>query len=203
MDDATGAVMSPDPEMIQVGDAVWQRPQWRGLVQGAVRAVEGALSKSFSYSRSTIIRWRWFQIVPGPAAHAGSCQSTAPYRIHSRCLNGGADDPDPGRLEHGIERLREAGVPVMQDELRRAPASSRSMSRFRICWTTQDWTGCPWRLDPDAPVAVLDDRKDVDLRAMSRSAVKKSSDRIPCAWDRRNSAQPGPSRRAPGRSRRP
>jgi len=39
-------------------------------------------------------------------------------RIHSRCLNGGADDPAPGRLEHGIERLREAGVRVMQDELR-------------------------------------------------------------------------------------
>src|SRR5260370_15683972 len=24
----------------------------------------------------------------------------------------------------------------------RAPASPRSMSRFRACWTTQDWTGC-------------------------------------------------------------
>jgi len=22
--------MPPDPEMIQVGDAIWQRPQWRG-----------------------------------------------------------------------------------------------------------------------------------------------------------------------------
>jgi hypothetical protein len=28
--------MPPDPEMIQVGDANWQGPQWRGLVQGAV-----------------------------------------------------------------------------------------------------------------------------------------------------------------------
>jgi hypothetical protein len=28
--------------------------------------------------------------------------------------------------------------------------------------------------------------------------VKKSSARIPCAWDRRNSAQPGPSRRGAG-----
>ena len=35
MDDATRAVMPPDPEMIQVGDAIWQGPQWRGLVQGA------------------------------------------------------------------------------------------------------------------------------------------------------------------------
>jgi hypothetical protein len=42
-------------------------------------------------------------------------------RIHSRCLNGGADDPDPGRLEHGIERLREAGILVIQDELRSCP----------------------------------------------------------------------------------
>ena len=33
------AVISPDPEMIQVGNAIWQRPQWRGLVQGAVRPV--------------------------------------------------------------------------------------------------------------------------------------------------------------------
>src|ERR1019366_222207 len=33
------AVMPPDPEMIQVGDANWQGPQWRRMVQGAVRAV--------------------------------------------------------------------------------------------------------------------------------------------------------------------
>jgi group II intron reverse transcriptase/maturase len=39
VDDATHAVMPPDPEMIQVGDAIWQRPQWRGLVQGAMRPV--------------------------------------------------------------------------------------------------------------------------------------------------------------------
>ena len=31
--------------------------------------------------------------------------------------------------------------------------------------------------------------------ALSRPAVKKPSARIPCAWDRRNSAQDGPSRR--------
>jgi hypothetical protein len=39
VDDAARAVMPPDPEMIQVGDAIWQGPQWRGLVQGAVRPV--------------------------------------------------------------------------------------------------------------------------------------------------------------------
>ena len=36
-DEASRAVMPPAPEMIQVGErAIWQRPQWRGLVQGAV-----------------------------------------------------------------------------------------------------------------------------------------------------------------------
>jgi hypothetical protein len=39
VDDAIRAVMPPDPEMIQVCDAIWQGPQWRGLVQGAVRPV--------------------------------------------------------------------------------------------------------------------------------------------------------------------
>ncbi len=33
------AVVPPDAEMIQVCDAIWQRPQWRGLVQSAVRPV--------------------------------------------------------------------------------------------------------------------------------------------------------------------
>jgi len=39
VDDATRAVVAPDPEVIQVGDAIWQGPQWRGLAQGAVRTV--------------------------------------------------------------------------------------------------------------------------------------------------------------------
>ena len=39
MDDASGAVMPLDPELIQVGHAIRQRPQRRGLVQGSVRPV--------------------------------------------------------------------------------------------------------------------------------------------------------------------
>jgi hypothetical protein len=39
VDDATRAVMPLDPEMIEVGDAIWQGPQRRGLVEGAVRPV--------------------------------------------------------------------------------------------------------------------------------------------------------------------
>jgi hypothetical protein len=31
--------MSLDPKKIEVGDAIWQGPEWRGLVEGAVRPV--------------------------------------------------------------------------------------------------------------------------------------------------------------------
>jgi hypothetical protein len=39
MDHATSAVASPDTEMVQVGEAVWQRAERRSLVQCAVRPV--------------------------------------------------------------------------------------------------------------------------------------------------------------------
>jgi hypothetical protein len=90
-------------------------------------------------------------------------------RIHSRCLNGGADDPDPGRLEHGIERPREAGVPVMQDELRSRPDISQVHEQVpgllggpgldRVLHGAQG---------PDAPAAVLDHRKAVHPRAIEQ-----------------------------------
>jgi hypothetical protein len=36
---ASGAVAPPDTEVVQAGDAIWQRAKRRGLVQGAVRPV--------------------------------------------------------------------------------------------------------------------------------------------------------------------
>jgi hypothetical protein len=36
---AASAVTPLDPELVQVGDAAGQRAQWRGLPEGAVRAV--------------------------------------------------------------------------------------------------------------------------------------------------------------------
>jgi hypothetical protein len=36
VNDAARAVMPPEAELAQVGDAIWQRAQRRGLVQGAV-----------------------------------------------------------------------------------------------------------------------------------------------------------------------
>ena len=81
----------------------------------------------------------------------------------------------------------------------RVPASPRSMSRFQACWMTQDWTGCsvaPRTRTRRLPCSIT--ARTCTFVPLSRSAVKKSSARIPCAWDRRNSAQPGPSRRGAG-----
>ena len=39
MNNAADAVTPLNPEMIQVGDAVGQRAQWRGLLEGSVRPV--------------------------------------------------------------------------------------------------------------------------------------------------------------------
>jgi hypothetical protein len=42
MNHASGAVAPPDAEVVQVGDAIWQRAERRGLVQGAVWPVRVA-----------------------------------------------------------------------------------------------------------------------------------------------------------------
>jgi hypothetical protein len=119
VDDATRAVTPPDPEMIQVGVAIWQGPQWRGLVQGAVRPVRIVEILVLPQHQHQVA------LVPdqGPVQQFTPAAAYPPLhdRIHSRCLDGGADDPGPDCLEHGIEGLREAGVPVMQDELRSCP----------------------------------------------------------------------------------
>jgi hypothetical protein len=39
MNHATGAVAPLDQEMVQVGHAIWQRAERRGLIQGSVRPV--------------------------------------------------------------------------------------------------------------------------------------------------------------------
>ena len=151
--------MPPDPEMIQVGDAIWQRPQWRCLVQSAVRPVGVVLV--------LVLPQHHHQVAQVP--HQDPVQQLTPAaanpplhdRIHSRSLNGGADDPHPGRLEHGIERLREAGVPVIQDELRPCPGILQVHEQVP---GLLDGPGLDRVLrgaqDPDAPVAVLDHRKD-------------------------------------------
>jgi hypothetical protein len=39
MNHATGAVTPEDADVVQIGDAIWQRAQRRGLAQGPVRPV--------------------------------------------------------------------------------------------------------------------------------------------------------------------
>src|SRR5215467_8243065 len=178
VDDATRAVMPPDPEMIQVGDAVWQRPQWRGLVQGAVRPV--------GVVELLVLPQHHHQValVPdqGPVQQLTPAAADPPLhdRIDSRCLNGGADDLDPGRLEDGIERLREAGVPVMQDELRPCPGIPQVHEQVPGLLEARDGAGCsvaPRTRTRRLPCSIA--ARTYTFVPSSRSAVKKSSARIP------------------------
>ena len=81
----------------------------------------------------------------------------------------------------------------------RVPASPRSMGRFP---GLLDDPGSDRVLrdarDPDAPAAVLDHRKDVHLRGIEQVSGEEVQRQDPLPWDRRNSAQPGPSRRGAG-----
>ena len=201
MDDVTYAVMPPDPEMIQVGDAIWQRPQWRGLVQRSVRPV--------GVVEVLVLPRHHHQValVPDQRRTVGPFSECygQPFhgRIHSRCLNGGADDSDPGRLEHGIERLREAGVPVMQDEFRSCPGLPSSMSRVRACWTTQDWTGCsvaPRTRTRRLPCSIT--ARTYAFVPLSRSAVKSLALGSPAPGTTGTPPSQGRPSGAPGRSRR-
>src|SRR5215469_18080215 len=80
----------------------------------------------------------------------------------------------------------------------RAPASPRSMSRFRDCWTTQNGPGAPWHPGPDAPVAVLDHRKDVHLRAIEQVSGEEVHRQDPL---RLGPKELRPARAIPARSR--
>jgi AbrB family looped-hinge helix DNA binding protein len=112
---------------------------------------------------------------PGSVQQLTSAAANPPLRdrIHSRCLNGGADDPDPGRPEHGIERPREAGVPVMQDELRSCPGIPQVHEQVPSLLDNPGLDRVRGAQDPDAPVAVLDHRKDVHLRAIEQVSGEK------------------------------
>src|ERR1017187_2611739 len=92
--------------------------------------------------------------------------------------------------------------------LTRVPASARSMSRFRACCTTHAWTGCsvaPRIRTLRVPCSIT--ARTCTLAPLRRTAVKKSSARIPCACDRRTVAarrrvDPGVLEDLPDRGRR-
>ncbi len=76
MNHASGTVTPLDPELIQVGDAIGQRAQRRGLVQGSVRPapVAEVLVLAQHDHQMPPVQYQG----PVPAAHAGSCRSSVP-----------------------------------------------------------------------------------------------------------------------------
>src|SRR5258708_1256728 len=123
MNNASGAVAPPEAEVVQVGDAIWQRAERRGLVQGAVwpvRVVEVLVLAQDGHQVA---------LVPdqGPVQQLTPATADPAFhdRVHSWRLNSGADDPDASGLEDGVERGGEAGVPVIQDEFHARPCISQ------------------------------------------------------------------------------
>jgi hypothetical protein len=142
--------------------------------------------------RSTIIRWRWFQI----RVRSSSSRRQLPIRRSViEFMRGAATAERMTRVPAAWNTASDACVKLVSRSCRtnfaRVPASSRSMSRFRGL------------LDDPGPDRVLRGAQTRTRRLpcpvtartyafvpLSRSAVKKSSARTPCACDRRNSARP-------------
>jgi hypothetical protein len=107
----------------------------------------------------------------GPVQQLSPAAADPPFRdrIHSRCLNGGADDPDASGLEHGVEPGGEAGVPVMQDELHPRPSILQVHEQVpgllhhpRLDRVLRDAE------DSDPSAAMLDDGQDMHLGAVDQ-----------------------------------
>ena len=116
-----------------------------------------------------------------------------------------SDDRDPGRLDHGIGRLRDAGVPVMPDEFHLCPGI------FQVYEQVPGLLDDPeldrvlrGGQDPDAPAAVFDHRQDVHLRAIEQVSGEEIQRQDPL---RLRPQERRPPRTVPargrGRSRRP
>ena len=97
MNHASGAVAALDLELIEVGDAIGQRAQRRGLLQGAVRpagVVEGLVLAQDDHQ---------MPLVPyqGPVQRLAPAAADLAFhdRVHPWRLDGGADDPDARGLE--------------------------------------------------------------------------------------------------------
>jgi hypothetical protein len=109
------AVPPLDPEMVQVGDAVGQRAERRGLAEGAVGPVGVAEILVLAQDGHQV------PVVPdqGPVQQLTAAAADPAFhdRIHPRRLNARAGNPDASGPEDLIERGGEAGVPVVQHEL--------------------------------------------------------------------------------------
>ena len=119
----------------------WLAQEWRdagcgrALIQGSVRSL-GVEVLDILPQDDREVAWSGDQDVV--EAFPSQCPDE-PFRdrVCSRCLDRGADDPDVGTGEHGVER----GVNLLsRSRIRNRNLSARklrSMSRLRACWVTQ------------------------------------------------------------------
>src|SRR5437867_4418340 len=102
MDHASGAVAPPDAEVVQVGDAIRQRAEWRGLVQGAVwpvRVVEVLVLAPKTRIRR-VLQPHKPKIIPRPGSQARTSPPPAGHpngSIRRRDTPGRSSAPWPPR----------------------------------------------------------------------------------------------------------
>jgi hypothetical protein len=167
VDHTSGTVAPLDPEPIQAGDAVGQRMQRRGLVQGSVRPVRvvEVLVLAQHAHQMPLIPYQGpvQQLTPaaaGPAFHD---------RIYPRHPDRRADNPDARSLEHRVECRGEAGGPVVQDELCPSPGVFQVHEQIPgLLYHPRLDRMLGGSEDPDAAGAVLDDGQDAGLRAVEQ-----------------------------------
>src|SRR5258708_38091768 len=99
MNNASGAVAPPEAEVVQVGDAIWQRAERRGLVQGA--AWPGCVVEVLVLAQDG----HQVALVPDQGPVQQLTPAAADPAVHDRVrswrLKGGADDPDARGRVHG------------------------------------------------------------------------------------------------------
>ena len=134
-----------------------------------------------------------------PDTPSGPCGPTA-RRTHSRASpDRRLDNPHAFGAEDLVGRAGELRVPIPDEE---PNASSRSgTDMLRACWVTHVELG--FRVTPRTstrrkPRWIAN--RTYSVRSQTASTVKKSRASIPCACERRNSRQVGPSRRGAGPS---
>ena len=114
----------------------------------------------------------------------------------------GADDPDPLRAQHRVERAAELRVPVPDEKRKAGDRPSSRSARLRACWVTHAESGCT--VDGLTWIRRLPSSMNTrtsSVRSQAVSTVKKSHAMMPSAWARRNSVHVGPDRLGAGPAR--
>ena len=168
-----------------------QRPMW------AVRVV--VLDELLQYHREVALSGDQELVEAFPAERADEAFRD---RVRPWCPYRGADDPDVGTGEDGVERGGELCCPGRGIKNRNWLARSpRSIRKLRACWVTQDpvgWAVIPARCTRRRPCSITS--RMYRRRRKTVSTWAKSTARIAWACVRRNCDQVGPARRGEGSS---